>query len=122
MYFTGDNAKRDEEGYYWVTGRNDDIIKVSGHRIGSAEVENAFLGHPAVAEAAVIGIPHEIKGETIYAFITLKSGIKPTAALKKELIAQVRHSLGAIATPEFIQWFLSGQGSYVARFLNYWFL
>jgi len=104
VYFTGDNARRDEEGYYWVTGRNDDVIKVSGHRIGSAEVENAFLNDPAVAEAAVVGIPHEIKGETIYAFITLKSGIKPTAALKKELITQVRKSIGAIATPEFIQW------------------
>ncbi|MBV8802904.1 MAG: acetate--CoA ligase, partial [Gammaproteobacteria bacterium] len=104
VYFTGDNASRDEEGYYWVTGRNDDVIKVSGHRIGSAEVENAFLTHPAVAEAAVVGIPHEIKGETIYAFITLKSGITPTAAFKKELINQVRNSIGAIATPEVIQW------------------
>jgi acetyl-CoA synthetase len=104
MYLTGDDASRDEEGYYWITGRNDDVIKVSGHRIGSAELENAFLNHPAVAEAAVVGIPDEIKGEAIYAFITLKAGVKKSAALKKELIAQIRQSIGPIATPDTIQW------------------
>jgi acetyl-CoA synthetase len=104
VYFTGDDAKRDAEGYYWITGRNDDVIKVSGHRIGSAEVENAFLTHPAVAEAGVVCVPHDIKGESIYAFITLKNGNKTTATLKKELIAQVRKIIGAIATPDYIQW------------------
>jgi acetyl-CoA synthetase len=104
VYFTGDDAKRDEDGFYWITGRNDDVIKVSGHRIGSAEVENAFLMHPSVAEAAIVGALHDIKGESIYAFITLKSGIKASAALKKELITQVRQSIGAIATPDTIQW------------------
>lgn len=104
VYFTGDDAKCDADGYYWITGRNDDVIKVSGHRIGSAEVENAFLTHPAVAEAAVIGVFDAIKGESIYAFVTLNAGIKASASLKKELIAQVRNSMGAIATPHYIQW------------------
>lgn len=104
VYFTGDDAKRDEEGYYWITGRNDDVIKVSGHRIGSAEVESAFLTHDSVAEAAVVSVPHDIKGESIYAFITLKTDIKATPALKKELVTQIRHSIGAIAAPDYIQY------------------
>jgi acetyl-CoA synthetase len=103
-YLTGDNANRDEDGYFWITGRNDDVIKVSGHRIGTGELESAFMIHPAVSEAGVVAVPHDIKGESIYAFVTLKSGIKPTEKLKQELIQQVRHSIGAIATPEFIQW------------------
>lgn len=102
-YLTGDNARRDSDGYFWITGRNDDVIKISGHRIGTGEVENAFLTHPKVAEVGVVAIPHEIKGESIYAFVSLKAGVKATAALKKELIEQVRHSIGAIATPDFIQ-------------------
>ena len=103
-YLTGDDARCDADGYFWITGRNDDVIKISGHRIGSGEVENAFLSHPNVSEVAVVAIPHDIKGESIYAFVTLKSGVKATPALKKELIEQVRHSIGAIATPDFIQW------------------
>jgi acetyl-CoA synthetase len=102
-YLTGDDAKRDEENYYWISGRNDDVIKVSGHRLESGELESAFLTHPAVSEAGVVAIPNKIKGESIYAFVTLKSGKKETAALKKELIAQVRHVIGPIATPDFIQ-------------------
>lgn len=103
VYLTGDNAKRDQDGYFWITGRNDDVIKISGHRIGTGEVESAFLTHPAVSEAGVVTVPHEIKGESIYAFVTLKTGIKPTAALKKELIEQVRHIISAIAAPDYIQ-------------------
>lgn len=103
-YLTGDEARCDEDGYYWIAGRNDDVLKISGHRIGTGEVESAFLEHPAVAEAAVVGVPHDIKGETIYAFITLKGRTKANDALKKELITKVRNSIGAIATPEFIQW------------------
>lgn len=102
-YLTGDDAKRDADGYFWIMGRNDDVIKVSGHRIGTGEIENAFLSHPKVSEAGVVAIPHDIKGESIYAFITLKASVKPTAALKKELIAQVRQSIGPIAAPDTIQ-------------------
>jgi acetyl-CoA synthetase len=102
-YLTGDDAKRDEDGYYWVVGRNDDVIKVSGHRIGTGEVESAFLTHPAVSEVGVVTIPNDIKGESIYAFVTLKPGTKQTAALKKALIAQVRRVIGPIATPDYIQ-------------------
>lgn len=104
MYLTGDDAKIDADGYYWITGRNDDVIKVSGHRIGTGELESAFLTHPAVSEVGVVAIPHEIKGESIYAFVTLRTDIKQTKALKKELTEQVRHIIGAIATPEYIQW------------------
>lgn len=103
-YLTGDNAYRDQEGYFWITGRNDDVIKVSGHRIGTGEVESALLTHPAVSEAGVVAVPHKIKGESIYAFVTLKAEVKPSDALKKALMQQVRNTIGAIATPEFIQW------------------
>lgn len=102
-YLTGDDAKRDEDGYFWITGRNDDVIKVSGHRIGTGEVESAFLTHSAVSEVGVVAVPHDIKGESIYAFVVLKAGVKPTAVLKKELIKQVRHAISAIATPDYIQ-------------------
>lgn len=103
-YLTGDDARCDTEGYYWIIGRNDDILKISGHRIGSAEVENAILTHPAVAEAAVVPVPHEIKGEAIYAFITLKAEATPSVALQQAIIKNVRTSIGAIATLDHIQW------------------
>ncbi len=104
MYFTGDGARRDEDGYYWITGRVDDVINVSGHRMGTAEVESALVLHPAVAEAAVVGYPHDIKGQGIYAYVTLKAGIEATDALRKELVATVRSEIGPIATPDVIQW------------------
>ena len=104
LYFTGDGARRDEDGYYWITGRVDDVINVSGHRMGTAEVESALVLHPAVAEAAVVGYPHEIKGQGIYAYVTLKLGIEPTEALRKELIAHVRKEIGPIASPDELQW------------------
>ncbi len=103
-YFTGDGARRDEDGYYWITGRVDDVINVSGHRIGTAEVESALVGHVAVAEAAVVGAPHEIKGQGIYAYVTLKSGIEPSEELRKQLVARVRHDIGPIASPDWLQW------------------
>lgn len=103
-YLTGDNACCDADGFFWIRGRSDDVIKVSGHRIGTQEVESALLEHSAVSEAAVVAIPHEIKGEGIYAFVTLKSNTNPSAELKEELIQTVRKNIGAIATPEFIQW------------------
>lgn len=103
-YSTGDEARQDEEGNFWILGRNDDVLKVSGHRIGTGEVENALLEHHKVAEAAVVGKHDEIKGENIYAFVTLQTGVTPSENLKKELIAQVRNSIGPIATPEHIQW------------------
>jgi len=102
-YFTGDGAKKDEDGYFWLMGRIDDVINVSGHRIGTAEVESALVSHPAVAEAAVIGIPHEVKGQGIYAFVTLKTGTKSSEELRKELLAHVRKSIGPIATPDKLQ-------------------
>ncbi len=102
-YFTGDGAKKDEDGYFWLMGRIDDVINVSGHRIGTAEVESALVSHPAVAEAAVIGIPHEVKGQGIYAFVTLKTGTKSGEGLRKELLAHVRKSIGPIATPDKLQ-------------------
>lgn len=102
-YLTGDNAHKDSEGYFWITGRNDDVIKISGHRLGTEEVESALLGNHHVAEAAVVSVPHEIKGESIYAFVTLLTGKKGSEKLKKELIQQVRDSIGPIATPEYIQ-------------------
>ena len=104
LYFTGDGARRDEDGYYWITGRVDDVINVSGHRMGTAEVESALVAHPKVAEAAVVGFPHEIKGQGIYAYVTLKTGVEPTDALRKELIAWVRKEIGPIASPDAIQW------------------
>ena len=103
-YFTGDGCRRDEDGYYWITGRVDDVINVSGHRLGTAEIESALVSHAAVAEAAVVGFPHDIKGQGIWAYVTLKVGIEPTEALRKELIAEVRHDISAIATPDVIQW------------------
>ncbi|WP_431283261.1 acetate--CoA ligase [Humitalea sp. 24SJ18S-53] len=104
MYFTGDGARRDADGYYWITGRVDDVINVAGHRMGTAEIESALVAHTMVAEAAVVGMPHEIKGQGIYAYVTLKTGIDPTDALKKELVAWVRKEIGPIATPDAIQW------------------
>lgn len=103
-YLTGDDAYYDKEGYFWILGRNDDVLKVSGHRLGTAEVENAFLKNEAVAEAAVVGIPHDIKGESIYAYVTLKDHVEPSEKLKKELIATVRNTIGPIAAPDVIQW------------------
>ena len=103
-YFTGDGARRDEDGYYWITGRVDDVINVSGHRLGTAEVESALEAHPAVAEAAVVGFPHDIKGEALYAFVTLKPDRIPDDVLRTELIQQVRRLIGPFATPERIQW------------------
>ncbi len=103
VYFAGDSAKIDEDGYYWIVGRNDDVIKVSGHRLGSAELESAFVSNPKVAEAAVIGKPHEVKGESIKAFVILKHGVVPSDDLKKELTIQVRVKIGPIATPDEIE-------------------
>jgi len=103
VYNTGDGARVDEDGYYWLMGRIDDVIKVSGHRLGTAEIESAFVAHPKVAEAAVVGMPHEIKGQGIYAFVTLKAGVAKSEDLKKELVAHVRKEIGPIATPDKIQ-------------------
>ncbi len=104
MYFTGDGARRDEDGYYWITGRVDDVINISGHRMGTAEVESALVLHDKVAEAAVVGFPHDIKGQGIYAYTTLMAGIEGTDELKAELTALVRKEIGAIAVPDIIQW------------------
>ncbi|MGQ0609889.1 MAG: acetate--CoA ligase [Paracoccaceae bacterium] len=103
-YFTGDGCRRDGDGYYWITGRVDDVINVSGHRMGTAEVESALVAHEKVAEAAVVGYPHEIKGQGIYAYVTLMKGTEPTEALRKELEAWVRTEIGPIAKPDLIQW------------------
>jgi acetyl-CoA synthetase len=103
-YFTGDGARRDAGGDYWITGRVDDVLNVAGHRLGTAEVESALVAHAQVAEAAVVGYPHDIKGQGIYAFVTLKSDAKPTEELRRELVAWVRKEISAIATPDFIQW------------------
>ena len=103
-YFSGDGARRDADGYYWITGRMDDVLNVSGHRMGTAEVESALVLHHDVAEAAVVGFPHEIKGEGIYAYVTLVKGVEPSEALRKELVQQVRKEIGPIASPDFIQW------------------
>jgi len=103
-YFTGDGCRRDEDGYYWITGRVDDVINVSGHRMGTAEVESALVLHDAVAEAAVVGYPHDIKGQGIYAYVTVMTGIEPTEELRKELARHVRTEIGPIATPDLIQW------------------
>ena len=103
MYFTGDGAKKDKDGYYWLMGRVDDVINVSGHRLGTAEIESAFVAHPGVAEAAIVGYPHDVKGDGIYAFVSLKSGVKESEELKKKLIDQVRKDIGPIATPDKIQ-------------------
>jgi len=103
-YFSGDGARRDEDGYYWITGRVDDVINVSGHRLGTAEVESALVLHKDVAEAAVVGFPHDIKGQGIYAYVTPMVGVEPSDALRDELIALVREEIGAIAAPDVIQW------------------
>ena len=104
MYFTGDGARRDADGYYWITGRVDDVINVSGHRIGTAEVESALVSHPKVAEAAVVGFPHDVKGQGIYAYVTLVAGEVESDELLKELVAHVRREIGPIASPDFLQW------------------
>jgi acetyl-CoA synthetase len=102
-YFTGDGCRRDADGYYWITGRVDDVINVSGHRMGTAEVESALVAHAKVSEAAVVGYPHDIKGQGIYAYVTLMTGEQPTEALRKELVAWVRQEIGPIASPDLIQ-------------------
>jgi acetyl-CoA synthetase len=104
QYFTGDGARRDADGYYWITGRIDDVLNVSGHRLGTAEVESAIVEHHAVAEAAVVGYPHDIKGQGVWAYVTLKADQTPSDALKKELVATVRREIGPIASPDVIQW------------------
>jgi acetyl-CoA synthetase len=104
MYFTGDGCRRDADGYYWITGRVDDVINVSGHRMGTAEVESALVAHPKVAEAAVVGYPHDIKGQGIYAYVTLKAGEATSEELRKELVNWVRKEIGPIASPDLIQW------------------
>ena len=103
-YFTGDGARRDEDGYFWITGRVDDVINVSGHRMGTAEVESALVAHPKVAEAAVVGFPHDLKGQGIYAYVTLNADEEPSEELRKELVAWVRREIGPIASPDAIQW------------------
>jgi acetyl-CoA synthetase len=104
MYFTGDGSTRDADGYYWITGRVDDVINVSGHRMGTAEVESALVSHPKVAESAVVGYPHDIKGQGIYAYVTLNAGEEPTDELRSELVRWVRTEIGPIASPDVIQW------------------
>ena len=103
-YFTGDGCRRDSDGYYWITGRVDDVINVSGHRMGTAEIESALVAHPHVAEAAVVGYPHDVKGQGIYCFVTLNAGVEPTEDLRRELIAWVRREIGPFAAPDVIQW------------------
>lgn len=104
QYFTGDGARRDEDGYYWITGRVDDVLNISGHRLGTAEIENAINEHANVAESAVVGFPHDIKGQGIYAYVTLKEGQEPSDEGKKEIVALVRKIIGPIATLDHIQW------------------
>ena len=104
VYTTGDGAKRDADGYYWITGRVDDVLNVSGHRMGTAEVESALVSHDAVAESAVVGFPHDIKGQGIYAYVTLQAGVEPSDELRKALVAHVRREIGPIAAPDAIQW------------------
>lgn len=103
-YFSGDGAKRDADGYYWITGRVDDVLNVSGHRLGTAEIESALVLHNKVAEAAVVGVPHEVKGQGIFAFVTLMAGVEPSDDLKAELIQQVKNEIGSLAKPEQLQW------------------
>ena len=103
-YFTGDGCRRDADGYYWITGRVDDVINVSGHRMGTAEVESALVGHPKVAESAVVGYPHDIKGQGIYAYVTLMEGEESSDELRTELVQWVRKEIGPIASPDLIQW------------------
>jgi len=104
LYFTGDGCRRDDHGYYWITGRVDDVLNVAGHRLGTAEIESALVANHHVAEAAVVGYPHDIKGQGIYAFVTLKKGVVATEELRKELIAGVRAEISPIATPDLLQW------------------
>jgi acetyl-CoA synthetase len=104
MYFTGDGAKRDEDGFYWITGRVDDVINVAGHRLGTAEIESALVAHPKVAEAAVVGYPHDIKGQGIYAYVTLRIDEEPNDTLRVELVQWVRKEIGPIAAPDLLQW------------------
>ncbi|MDA8024805.1 MAG: acetyl-coenzyme A synthetase, partial [Gammaproteobacteria bacterium] len=104
FYTTGDGARRDADGYYWITGRVDDVINVSGHRLGTAEVESALVLHPQVAEAAVVGYPHEIKGQGIYAYVTPMAGVAPDEKLRDELLELVKSEISAIAKPDVIQW------------------
>jgi acetyl-CoA synthetase len=103
-YFTGDGARRDEDGYYWITGRVDDVLNVSGHRMGTAEIESALVAHDAVAEAAVVGYPHDIKGQGIYVYVTLVAGREPDEDLRTELRNWVRKVIGPVASPDMIQW------------------
>jgi acetyl-CoA synthetase len=103
-YFTGDGCRRDGDGYYWITGRVDDVINVSGHRMGTAEVESALVAHPKVSESAVVGYPHDIKGQGIYAYVTLMADEVPSDALRDELVHWVRKEIGPIASPDLIQW------------------
>ncbi|PWU22465.1 MAG: acetyl-coenzyme A synthetase, partial [Bdellovibrio sp.] len=103
-YFTGDGCRRDEEGDYWITGRVDDVLNVSGHRLGTAEIESALVAHSAVAEAAVVGYPHPIKGQGIYVFVTLISGREPSEQLRRELIDWVAEEISPIAKPDLLQW------------------
>ena len=104
LYFTGDGARRDEDGYYWITGRVDDVINVAGHRLGTAEIESALVAHPKVAEAAVVGYPHDIKGQGIYAYVTLRADEMPNEELRRELIGWVRNEISPIAAPDLVQW------------------
>jgi len=104
LYFTGDGARRDEDGYYWITGRVDDVINVAGHRLGTAEIESALVAHPKVAEAAVVGYPHDIKGQGIYAYVTLRIDESPSEELRHELVAWVRQEISPIAAPDLVQW------------------
>jgi acetyl-CoA synthetase len=104
LYFTGDGARRDEDGFYWLTGRVDDVINVAGHRLGTAEIESALVAHPRVAEAAVVGYPHDIKGQGIYAYVTLKVTETPSDELRRELVAWVRQEISPIAAPDLLQW------------------
>ena len=103
MYFTGDGARKDKDGYYWLMGRVDDVINVSGHRLGTAEIESALVAHKSIAEAAVVGCPHDVKGEAIYAFVILQEGSRPSDKLRKDLIDHVRSEIGSVATPDKIQ-------------------
>jgi acetyl-CoA synthetase len=104
LYFTGDGVRRDEDGFYWLTGRVDDVINVAGHRLGTAEIESALVAHPRVAEAAVVGFPHDIKGQGIYAYVTLKVNETPSEELRRELVAWVRQEISPIAAPDLLQW------------------
>src|SRR5579884_3283230 len=104
LYFTGDGARRDEDGFYWITGRVDDVINVAGHRLGTAEIESALVAHPKVAEAAVVGYPHDIKGQGIYAYVTLRADETPSEPLRQELVQWVRKEISAIAAPDLLQW------------------